>query len=228
VTVTFHLWGVPTRSVPAAFAAMARERRPLRTTPGLTFGKLLGTGSGETFGWRDADIHHWAVLACWSSPESAVAFDGSDVVRRFDARSHERLKVVLEPLSSKGSWSGRAPFEQARRDEPYAGPVVALTRARIRPNRWREFWQSVPPVSDELARTEGLRLRLGIGEAPVGLQGTFSIWRSHEDLIAFAYRGSAHQQVVRRTRERGWYAEELFARFAVLDVAGTYQGVTPP
>lgn len=226
--VTFHLWGVPSRRVPAAFAAMARERRPLQSQPGLTFAKLLGTGSGETFGWRDADVHHWAVLACWSSPEAAAAFDGSDVVRRFDARSHERLKVVLEPLTSKGSWSGRAPFEQARRDEPYTGPVAALTRARIRPTRWREFWRSVPPVSDELARAEGLRLRLGIGEAPVGLQGTFSIWRSHEDLIAFAYRAAAHQQVVRRTRERGWYAEELFTRFAVLDVEGTYQGVTPP
>jgi hypothetical protein len=83
-------------------------------------------------------------------------------------------------------------------------------------------------VSDELARSEGLRLRLGIGEAPVGLQGTFSIWRSQADLLAFAYRGEAHQQVVRRTRERGWYAEELFARFAVLDLAGTYQGIAPP
>jgi hypothetical protein len=206
---------------------MARERRPLRSTPGLVFGKLLGTGSGQTFGVRDADIHHWAVIASWASPEAAADFDGSAVVRRFDARSHERLKVVLEPLSSKGSWSGRRPFEPTPEHEPYDGPVAALTRARIRPSRWREFWRSVPPVSGELARSEGLRLRLGIGEAPVGLQGTFSLWRSHADLRAFAYHGEAHQLVVRRTRERGWYAEELFARFAVIDVVGTYRGSPP-
>ena len=76
----------------------------------------------------------------------------------------------------------------------------------------------------DLDGAEGLRLRLGIGEAPVGLQGTFSIWRSAADVTAFAYRGAAHVEVIRRTQQRDWYAEELFARFAVIGVEGTYRG----
>ena len=41
---------------------------------------------------------------------------------------------------------------------------------------WRTFWASVPPVADALDDSPGLMLRVGIGEAPVGLQGTFSVW----------------------------------------------------
>lgn len=67
-------------------------------------------------------------------------------------------------------------------------------------------------------------MSIGIGEAPVGLQGTFSLWESGQDLSAFAHRGPAHQQVISQTRERDWYAEELFARFAVQSVTGTFHG----
>jgi hypothetical protein len=67
-------------------------------------------------------------------------------------------------------------------------------------------------------------LRLGIGEAPIGLQGTFSVWRSNADITDFAYRRAAHADVIRKTRERHWYAEELFARFAVIASEGTYLG----
>jgi hypothetical protein len=82
----------------------------------------------------------------------------------------------------------------------------------------------VPPVALELHRSPGLVLSLGIGEAPIGLQGTFSLWQSAAALADFAYRQPAHRAVVERTHELDWYAEELFARFAVLDVAGTYRG----
>jgi hypothetical protein len=85
----------------------------------------------------------------------------------------------------------------------------------------------VPPVSAELRRTDGLRLALGIGEAPIGLQGTFSLWDSPDALVGFAHRGAAHREAVRRTAQLGWYAEELFARFEVVELAGTYQGRTP-
>jgi hypothetical protein len=85
----------------------------------------------------------------------------------------------------------------------------------------------VPPVSADLHAAPGLRLALGIGEAPLGLQGTFSVWDSLSALNAFAYRRAPHAAVIERTQREGWYAEELFARFAVLSTAGTLDGADP-
>ena len=102
--------------------------------------------------------------------------------------------------------------------------TAALTRARIKPQLWRTFWNSVPPVSARLNTSPGLLLRVGIGEAPVGLQGTFSVWESAAALRDFAHRAPEHQQVIARTHELGWYAEELFARFAVVRAEGRHAG----
>jgi hypothetical protein len=89
------------------------------------------------------------------------------------------------------------------------------------------FWRSVPPVAADLRGRPGVRLALGVGEAPVGWQGTFSLWDSAEALHAFAYQGEPHAAVVRRTAQVGWYAESLFARFAVASVEGRYEGRAP-
>jgi hypothetical protein len=221
--VTVHLWGVGASRVPAAFTAMARDRRPVRRQPGLRFAKLLGTGDGRTFTVRDADLRHWALLATWDSPEAAERFEQSAVVRRWDARSHERLRVAMTPLTSKGEWSGQQPFGSP---EPvkHPGPVAAVTRARLHPARAAAFWRSVPPVSARLRQSPGLLLALGIGEAPIGLQGTFSLWSSATSLRDFAHRTPEHAEVVARTHQVGWYAEELFARFAVVSANGSYAG----
>ncbi len=221
--VTLHVWGVPTSQVASALLAMARDRGPVRRTRGLTFGKLLGTGDGRTFTVRDADPHHWALLACWSDVEAALAFEASPLVRRWDARAFERLTVTMTPVASTGRWSGTQPFETLT-EPPRTGPVAAITRARLRASKARTFWQAVPAVSRRLQSSPGLLASLGIGEAPVGLQGTFSLWESAAALRAFAYHSPEHQAVVARTAPVGWYAEDLFARFAVRSVEGTLAG----
>jgi hypothetical protein len=206
---------------------MARDRRPLRRTPGLRFGKLLGTGAGRTFTLRDADRNHWGLLACWDSAGAAAAFESGPVARGWGRIAAERLRVDLRPLASRGRWSRRQPFGDPTPDRSYGGPVAAVTRARIVPRHAVEFWRSVPPVSADLHRVEGLRLAVGIGEAPVGLQGTFSLWDSSDAVTAFAHGRAPHVEAVRRTAELGWYAEELFARFAVLRLDGTFDGRAP-
>jgi hypothetical protein len=59
-----------------------------------------------------------------------------------------------------------------------------------------------------------------VGEAPIGWQGTVSVWRSAADLVEVAYRQPEHRAAIARTATAGWYAEELFARFAVCEVRG--------
>jgi hypothetical protein len=105
--------------------------------------------------------------------------------------------------------------------------VAAVTRARLAPRKALGFWRAVPPVSADLHAGSGLRFALGIGEAPVGLQGTFSVWSDAAALNSFAYDRAAHVEAIRRTAEERWYTEELFARFAVLSAEGTVGGRDP-
>ncbi|MEO9329354.1 monooxygenase [Gordonia aurantiaca] len=223
--VELRVWGVD-RALPA-LRRMASGRRSLRSTPGLRFAKLLGTGTARTFTLSSADLHHWAALTVWDDDESACAGAHSPVVRRWRDAATEELRVILRPMRARGSWSRAEPFGPPR--EPaaaWSGPVAALTRARLRPATMASFWRAVPAVATELAGAQGNRLALGVGELPIGVQGTFSVWDSTKDLTDFAYRSPAHLSAVQRTEPARWYAEELFARFAVTDIGGTYQGRT--
>ena len=98
--------------------------------------------------------------------------------------------------------------------------MLALTRARLRARRAATFWRAIPPVAAALRDAPGLLARFGVGEAPLGWQGTVSVWRDPTDLVAFAYRHPEHRAAIMRTPTEGWYAEELFARFEVRDVVG--------
>lgn len=222
--VILDVWKVSTRHVPRAFFNMGLHRAKLRKTSELRFWKLLGTGSGRTFTMRDADPHHWGLLTVWSSLADYQQFQQSAVVQSWHRIALNHGHFELEPLRSKGTWAGREPFdsEQVSRWE---GPTAALTRARIKVRWWLAFWRSVPPVSTDLHKTPGLITSLGIGEAPVGLQGTFSVWRSNDAITQFASRQAPHQQVVERTHQTNWYAEELFARFKVIRTSGELFGV---
>ena len=101
-----------------------------------------------------------------------------------------------------------------------------MVRASVRPSRWHRFRASRPPVSAELAAAPGLLTAVSIGEAPIGLQATFSLWSDAAAMTAFA-RSPRHRDVVRRTRREDWYGEELFARFFPVRSTGTWDGRDP-
>ncbi|OJF12731.1 monooxygenase [Couchioplanes caeruleus] len=223
--VTLHVWRVPRRSVGRALVRMAMDPRRLRRLPGVRFGKLLGTGTGTSFGPGDADLTRYAAVVSWDRVSGG---DLGRVGAAWEAIATAAARVDLRPLTSRGRWSGAVPFgepsggPEARRQETRRGdgPVLALTRARLRPAKALTFWTAVPPVARELAAAPGLLARFGIGEAPVGWQGTVSLWRGAADLTRFAYRQPEHRAVIARTTAVRWYAEDLFARFAVLDISG--------
>jgi hypothetical protein len=93
--------------------------------------------------------------------------------------------------------------------------------------RLNRFYRSTAAVASALAEPDGPLRSVGFWEWPVGWQGTFSLWRSTDDLTAFAYGHSRHRDVVRRTRAEHWYGEELFARFRPYRVTGTWGGSQP-
>ena len=224
---TLHLFGVHGTGVARAVGRMALDRLLLPGTEGLRFHKLLGTGDGRTFTVRDADPHRWGLFCVWDGAEHVTRFeDRSRAYRGWSSIADETWRADLAPLRWKGAWSRRDPFEGLVPATPGPGdaPVAALTRARIRPSRWRSFWSAVPQVAVAAGEAPGRRFAIGIGEAPVGLQATFSVWDSADALERFAYRGEAHRDVIRRTHTSGWYAEEMFVRFSITSTSGTVDG----
>ena len=214
--IVAYFWSIKSKAIPFALLAMALDRFALHRSTNVGFYKSLGTGKGETFTPADANSLRWGLVAQVNDMEE---FDQSLVVKRWRKNSVDEFRAVLEPISSHGKWAGKEPFVATAKD--WNGQVAAITRARIKWHQNFRFWNSVPPVTMSLKSAPGLISAIGIGEAPIGLQGTFSLWESAAAIREFAYKGAAHQKAIADTATYNWYSEELFARFAVKDVRGS-------
>ena len=216
--VIAYFWTIKKSDLPFALFSMARDRGRLRRSEGVNFAKMLGTGTGENFTPSDADLTRWGALVVID--ESALdSIDSLAVLRSWNKRAQLEVRLVLDPISAHGFWSGKNPFDWSVTPEPDS-QIVAITRARIKWLQNFRFWKAVPPVSADLHQSPGLIAAIGIGEAPIGLQGTFSLWENGKALRDFAYKGQAHQKAIEATAQYKWYAEELFSRFAVRNVRG--------
>ena len=214
-----YFWRIKRVNIPFALFRMAIDRTLLRRSNGVTFAKMLGCGKGETFTPSDADPTRWGCLVV--IPENQLTtLDSSSTIRTWRNKSISEFRVVLDPIAATGMWSKQKPFEPSA-PANFEGQVVAITRARIKASQTLRFFKSVPPVTASLHSSPGLISTIGIGEAPIGLQGTFSLWESMQTIKDFAYKGAAHQKAIAQTAEFDWYAEELFARFAVREIRGT-------
>jgi hypothetical protein len=203
--------------LPIAIVFMAINKIQLKRLPGISFVKMLGTGRGESFTPKDADPTRWGILVTISENQISN-LDKSFVIRSWQKICKKEYRVILKPISSHGFWSRKQPFSVEKFD--WSAKIAAVTRARI---VWRKnliFWRAVPPVTESLHQSPGLLNAIGIGEAPIGLQGTFSVWKDAASLRDFAYKGKAHSEAIKATSAQQWYSEELFARFAVIEERG--------
>lgn len=209
----------------SAFALMGLARPGLRRTPGLVFWKLCGSGTGEGFTPRP-NTAVYAILAVWAN--DAAAHRQTHEARAFGwfrRRASESWTVFLSPVSARGQWAGRAPFQPEGTAEN--GPIAALTRATIRPGALLRFWRRVPDISAVIGANSDVAFKIGIGELPWLHQVTFSIWPDAAAMAAFARAGGPHASAIRAVREGGWFREELYARFRVLGDDGQWQGRSP-
>lgn len=212
--------------IPIALLAMAIHRLPMWLQKGCTFWKLLGSGRNGTFD-LNPDWQQWGLLAVWESQKDFDEFNESSfIVSWWNKLTIERWTILCSPLQSHGKWDGEEPFGGPN-ITTYTGPIAVLTRATIRLNRLKNFWANVDSVANLMANASGYITSFGIGEAPVYRQATFSIWRSIDDVKAFAYASREHAEVIKKTRDEKWYSEELFARFKPVASFGTINGKDP-
>lgn len=212
--------------VPVALLAMAVHRAPMKRQKGCSFWQLLGSGKNGTFSLKP-DWQQWGLFAVWNDRENFDSFyTQSFVAKWWDIFGCEKWTILCEPLQSHGKWDGKEPFGNVN-TQNYDGPVAVLTRATLRFKRLKNFWSNVDEVSELMRRSPGYIMSLGIGERPIYRQATFSIWNSPDDVKAFAYGSKEHAEVIRKTRDEGWYSEELFARFKPMAATGTLNNEDP-
>ena len=214
-----YFFSVERKSIPFALISMAIDRLRTRSFTGISFSKFLGTGTGRTFTPSDADLTRWGMVVVIDE-NRIETFDQSAIISNWRKRSTSEFRAVLSPISSHGLWAKKNPFDFVAPLSHPDAQIAAITRARIKWNKNFIFWKSVPPVVIDLHSNPGLNAAIGIGEAPIGLQGTFSLWQSASALRDFAYKGKAHQVAIAQTKSIGWYSEELFARFEVRELRG--------
>lgn len=208
-------------AVPWALLRLARGASALGAVPGMRFARVMGSGHQGGFGLRPG-LDCQGVFALFDTLEQAdrFAFD-SEQAQGYRSRCIEHFGITLQASSCRGSWSGARLEALAPPDA--AAPVAVLTRAAIRPSRMLSFWRHSPPSERDLAQAQGCRLAVGVGEAPLLRQATFSLWDSPQALEAYAWHG-AHGRAIRASWQQGFFREWMFARFVPQRLQGRWRG----
>jgi hypothetical protein len=152
--VTFSLFGFSTpRQRLWAFSQMGLAKPALRKIPELQFFKLMGTGSGAGFSTRP-NFGVYTLLAEWPSMKIArERIDSADGLEGHRRMADRMATLYLEPVASRGQWDGHQ-FEVAADARDQRLPLVALTRASIRPSKLFRFWSRVPAISETVERED--------------------------------------------------------------------------
>jgi hypothetical protein len=199
----------------------AGSRGAWGATPGLRFAKVLGSGRDGGFGLRPG-LDCQGLFVMFDQLRQAQSFLASSaIVDAYRRRSLESFSAVLEVTSARGHWSGQG--MAASSSAAVSGPIAALTRAAIRPGKAWIFWHHSPPAEASLAAAAGCRLAVGLGEAPLLRQATFSIWQSAAAMDAYAHSG-AHQQAIQAAWQGDFFSEWMFVRFKPHQLQGSWQG----
>ena len=200
-----------------AFKQMGVAYSALNKIPGLVFARLLGTGAGAGFSLFP-DFSTYAVLLVWESQADADDFkNNSSFLSRYYEKCDQIRLLTLTNVHSHGKWAGQNPFAVGNKAGFKKNTVAVITRATLRWSRLLSFWKAVPKASKAIQKAEGVLYYKGIGEWPFVQQATISLWESQEDVMQFAYRSQAHATIVKTTRKKRWYREDLFARFYLIN-----------
>lgn len=202
--------------------ALGRMGRPLllkTSIEGLTFWKALGSGSGNGFSiWPDFST--FGLLTVFDTEAQAQKFIASEIISEYTENSEQFSHVLMHSIKAHGKWSKQEPFISGTKYDE-TKPIAVITRATIKPKLAYQFWKHVPSVSKSMDGHKGLIFSKGIGEWPILMQATFSLWDTGNAMMAYAYQNKKHADMVKKTRELDWYSEELFSRFHPFEIQGS-------
>jgi hypothetical protein len=213
---------------------------PYKDVPGLTSVKVMGSGHGGGFSLRPSASHQ-GLICTFSQLDLALQFLDSSAVQAYRSRARECWSGVMSVQSARGQWdqqtwqassaqalgaaneSSQAVPAEGLTPRPPVGPFAVLTRASIVPTKAMAFWRYAPAAQADLGQAPGCLLAMGLGEAPLVRQCTFSLWRDTAAMLQYAHHG-AHQTAIAAAYKHQFFSESLFVRMQVLQMAGVWKG----
>lgn len=197
-------------------------RWALSKAEGVRFGKVLGSGYEGGFGLKPSGSHQ-GLFCTFDDDAAADAFlESSQHIGLYRQHGASCITFKLRSYSMRGAWSGVTPLGPTLA-RPTTGPVASLTRGSIRPTKASRFWSFSPAAQEAIARHPDALLGIGLGEAPLFRQCTFSIWKSEAALVDYA-RGPAHLAASHAALTEGHFSESLFGRLVAYDARGSWKG----
>jgi hypothetical protein len=220
----------------------------LRTIPGLQFAKIMGSGQGGGFGLKPSSTHQGFIFF-FDGPQSASQYLMSDALERIRSKAQEWWQGILGVNSCRGSWSeqswktegvmtegmaerqppqttqtpGTPQIPKTPQLAPEMGYMASLTRGSVRARKAWSFWRFAPQAQADLQKAQGLELSIGLGEAPILRQCTFSVWNSPQSMLNYAHQG-AHLRAIAAAQQHGFFTESMFVRMKVLHMKGIWGG----
>ena len=196
---------------------MQLAHRFLMKTTGLRFYKLMGSGAGNGFSIKP-DFSTFCLLADWETETDRLAFfEENDFWKNYLQRGTPTKHLLLKPTKTRGTWDGENPFEQRLHAPEKGSPIAVVTRALFKPKYLYHFWKEVPQASLPVPNTPGHIFSKGVGELPLILQATVSVWENVESMYDYAYRNQKHIDMIKKTKQLGWYKEEMFTEFKMVE-----------
>ncbi|MEY4651520.1 MAG: hypothetical protein RI884_101 [Pseudomonadota bacterium] len=217
------------------WARLARGAAAFRGVPGMQFTKVMGSGHDGGFSLRPSTSHQ-GLVCLLNTVADATAFLEGPLVQAARERARESWTGLLAVTSSRGQWDGQSWGPSAKESlgahaddaatadltDHADAPIAALTRASIRPSKVAAFWRHAPASQEAMAQAQGCDLAVGLGEAPVLRQCTFSLWRNVQAMTAYA-RGGAHGAAAQAAIRQDYFTESMFVRMKLLQSSGNWK-----
>lgn len=205
-----------------------------KPVPGLLGAKVMGSGHEGGFSLRPSATHQ-GLICRFDRADAAMDFLHGEQVQAYRDRARECWAGLLSVTAARGQWDQQAwglseddnaqlsDVWQQRLPSALAQPPLAvLTRASIHPGKATAFWRHAPATQASLDAADGCLLAMGLGEAPLVRQCTFSLWQDEAAMLHYAREG-AHQQASAAAYRHGFFSETLFVRMRALRMAGHWK-----
>jgi quinol monooxygenase YgiN len=200
----------------------------LREIAGLSFAKVMGSGQNGGFSLRPSPSHQ-GLICVFDQWQSAVDFLHGSHVKSMTERAREWWYGIFAVRSARGQWDKQV-WEPSNDSmcladsgaQAHPQMLGVLTRANIRPAKAMAFWRHAPAAQADLEHAQGCHIAVGLGEAPLVRQCTFSLWQDSASMTQYAQH-SSHLQAIQAAYRHSFFSESLFVRMQLLNMQGVWK-----